>query len=655
MTEYIVTRQSELSLLPSYTPGVSESYVDRWRLEVDPLSFSKDRMQYSWRSPGIKTIMSSNVFLEFDVDIKVQGAQWDYAGAKQVQFINGKRAAGGGYGGADYPQPQFANIATQNATSVGVCHPQIAFGDGDAVGQALTSYTLTINGSSVSNARQDEYQRTLNRIWYSPKLVQARFGRCGGKFTAYDSVCVGSETVSLNAVASSTCCSGFTGDTGIDRQISNVLDSVVDLPPIATQVGGVATVALNDDIKRIRVRWPVNSCGIFSPLQRNDTCASSCPHRSSARAICHANICTLTLLFKDLLKSLVRNFSSTLRGAGNVAGGVGYDGEREHNTTNKVTVAMAAEPKAKLILEYLRPPRYRLLPESQRLQCFRTAVWDETAKSAVTHPIAVAAAVNESGKAFQALKCRGSDRRIGYRLSAAFGKEAASYYDAQFVGIQSAQLPTYLVFCMQKSMDMINQDSLHARAILNYSDWGPTNGGAVVSDTVDTRAIHAQYLMRNTSRNASIDQFSLEIQSAAGAYTFSGEFPYLKNRSSLYRDIRKHVNLDFPEEGVWDKHESCIILHVSDYARSLSSDGTSFPCSFSAKVRFSNKAQHIFGRGVSGSSTGNGICPQQDAIWGTPLMIGLFPKQSLTLSPSSGVLSSMNISHSSAEEILSRM
>ena len=173
---------------------------------------------------------------------------------------------------------------------------------------------------------------------------------------------------------------------------------------------------------------------------------------------------------------------------------------------------------------------------------------------------------------------------------------------------------------------------------------------------VDSRAIHAQYLMRNTSRNASIDKFSLEIQSAAGNYTFAnGDFPYLRSRSELYRDIRKHVNLDYPDEGTWDKHEGAIILHVSDFARSLSSDGTSYPCSFSARVRFVNKAQHIFGRGAGGSCVGNGIYPLQDAIWGTPLMIGLFPRQSLTLSPSSGILSSQNISHSSAEEILSRM
>ena len=134
----------------------------------------------------------------------------------------------------------------------------------------------------------------------------------------------------------------------------------------------------------------------------------------------------------------------------------------------------------------------------------------------------------------------------------------------------------------------------------------------------------------------------------------NGDFPYLRSRSELFRDIRKHVNADYPDEGTWDKHEGCIILHVSDFARSLSSDGTSYPCSFSAKVRYVNKAQHIFGRGVASSTPGAGIFPQQDAIWGTPLMVGIFPRQSLTLTPSSGILASQNISHSSSEEILSR-
>ena len=333
------------------------------------------------------------------------------------------------------------------------------------------------------------------------------------------------------------------------------------------------------------------------------------------------------------------------------------DESRAENHSNKVTVALPTQPKAELILEYLRPPGYRRLPESQALQCFRTAVWDETAKNTVSNALVVNAAVLEdSAVPVSALKCRGTDRRIGNVLAAPFQKDAPSYYDAQYNGVQSSQLPTYLVFCMQKGIEMTNHSSIHERGIVSYANWTLANAGAIPVANVDSRALAAQYLMRNTSRNASIDKFELSIQSAAGNYTFAnGDFPYLRNRSELYRDIRKHVNPDYPDEGTWDKFESCIILHVSDFARSLSSDGTSYPCSFAAKVRYVNKAQHIFGRGAGGSCVGNGIYPSQDAIWGTPLMIGIFPRQSLTLSPSSGILASMNISHSSGEEILSRM
>ena len=659
---YIVTRQSELSLLPTYTPGVSESYVDRWRLQVAPLSFSKDRMQFSWRSPGIQTIMSSNLFLEFDVNIKVTGSEWDYMGSKLGQFQVGHRAAGGVNTAADFPQAEQADLTHNSAEAQGCCKAKVAFGDGDAVGQALTSYNLTINSASVSNARMDEYQRTLNRIWYSPKLAQARFGRCGGKFTAYDSVVCTGETFELAHQGTTNSVNAFTGDTGIAKQIQNVLDCVKDIPPIATQVPtGIATVPANDDIKTIRVRWPVHSCGVFSPLQRNDQCASSCPYRSSARAICHANICTLTLLFKDLMKSLVRNLSSTIRGQGNlgaVVGGKAVVGDlsKHANLVNDVVCALPDQPDAQLIIEYLRPPGYRRLPESQALQCFRTSVWDETAKSAVSNPQVIAAGCLESGiGAVDALKCRGTDRRIG-RLGASFQKDAPSYYDAQFVGVQSSQLPTYLCFLMQKSIDLTNQEGINARGITTYETWNQYPVGGQTAVDIDDRAVQCQALMRNTLRNASIDKFELSIQSAAGNYVFSnGEFPYLKSRSELYRDIRKHVNLDYPDEGTWDKFEGAIILHVSDFARSLSSDGTSYPCSFSAKVRFSNKAQHVFGQGATGATAGNGIYPSRDAIWGTPLMLGIFPRQSLTLSPSAGILSSMNISHSSAEEILSRM
>ena len=75
---YVVTRPSELQMLPQFTPGVSSGAGDRWELQVAPLSFSKDRMQFSWRAPGISTVLSNNLFIEFDVEVAAQGGEWDY-------------------------------------------------------------------------------------------------------------------------------------------------------------------------------------------------------------------------------------------------------------------------------------------------------------------------------------------------------------------------------------------------------------------------------------------------------------------------------------------------------------------------------------------------------------------------------------------------
>ena len=65
-------------MLPQFTPGVSSGVVDRWQLEVAPLSFSKDRMQFNFRAPGISTVLSNNLFMEFNVEVAAGGGEWDY-------------------------------------------------------------------------------------------------------------------------------------------------------------------------------------------------------------------------------------------------------------------------------------------------------------------------------------------------------------------------------------------------------------------------------------------------------------------------------------------------------------------------------------------------------------------------------------------------
>jgi hypothetical protein len=166
--------------------------------------------------------------------------------------------------------------------------------------------------------------------------------------------------------------------------------------------------------------------------------------------------------------------------------------------------------------------------------------------------------------------------------------------------------------------------------------------------------VRNQYLARNTDANASIVQFQLEIMSVQGSYVYSAEkWPYLKNRGDLYRDVSKYCIDTYDDQDTWFKHNCIVLLGVEEFAKGISSSGTAFPCTFRVRCQFENFRNYIDGFGCVGPlSTGLGSC--QDVIGGNPVLGFIFPQQSLQLSASSALLSSMNISHSSAMELLSR-
>ena len=71
-------------------------------------------------------------------------------------------------------------------------------------------------------------------------------------------------------------------------------------------------------------------------------------------------------------------------------------------------------------------------------------------------------------------------------------------------------------------------------------------------------------------------------------------------------------------------------------------------------MRFAAEREYIAGMGAC-SKTANkrgGVAVQRDVIYGKPIMLQIFDKSALSLSPSSGLLSSQNLSHSSAMDIL---
>ena len=66
---FVIERPSEYSVAPQYRPTVVESALGKYTLEVEPLSFDKDRCSFSYRSPGLGVIQNSTVELIFNVRV----------------------------------------------------------------------------------------------------------------------------------------------------------------------------------------------------------------------------------------------------------------------------------------------------------------------------------------------------------------------------------------------------------------------------------------------------------------------------------------------------------------------------------------------------------------------------------------------------------
>ena len=95
------------------------------------------------------------------------------------------------------------------------------------------------------------------------------------------------------------------------------------------------------------------------------------------------------------------------------------------------------------------------------------------------------------------------------------------------------------------------------------------------------------------------------------------------------------------------------MVGVSDYLRGLTSSGTAYPITVNAEVKFISRREYQDGTGGV-STLSRGPVVLQDKIAGNPVMLQIFPSQSLQLSASSGLLSSQNLSHAQSQQILSQ-
>ena len=145
---YVINRPIEYNV-GRYTPGLTESAVNIFHQEVEPTDFNENRCSFQFKSPGLNTLLSSAVYLEFDLEIKTPSKLFDYASARSANFSMVQKGGAGDQDGA-------ADNSLCGAT------PTIAFGEGNCLSAAMQSYQLVVNGAALQQVRMDEWKATCD-------------------------------------------------------------------------------------------------------------------------------------------------------------------------------------------------------------------------------------------------------------------------------------------------------------------------------------------------------------------------------------------------------------------------------------------------------------------------------------------------------------
>jgi hypothetical protein len=236
------------------------------------------------------------------------------------------------------------------------------------------------------------------------------------------------------------------------------------------------------------------------------------------------------------------------------------------------------------------------------------------------------------------------------------------------------------VYSLQNPIEGI--DSAGAPAAGNYSTkWEHTLAGRTVFDTfghsnaalMDNAAAQAdaaaevinafnqeaagRYIAQNQASNAAILQLEITVQSAVGSWSFrSSEYPYLEDRDLLFQ---KHVQnccdgYMKAGRGKWQDRACCALLSCSDFLLGLSTGpGVVFPIILDIKAKFANRAGVSSGLCFTNGQT-KGKQVYDDFIVGTPVVVGCFNQQILSIASSSAVISAQAFSQSTFASAVSQ-
>ena len=398
----------------------------------------------------------------------------------------------------------------------------LSFAEGDAVGNSIESIQFTINGCSISHQNWHLFKRSLDRCWIPSRVMQRVYHGAGGSWNAYDCKplsgqvsradyftgnvqvaqgnrnpggnqplvageappIAGADAAPVTRTGAPTV-EGFTADTGLARRMKNLFASITGLATAETFPGKkkAASELYNGSSFTVRVRFPLCG-GVFNPCWGESGLSRSCPYQRLALAIPNLNQGALTILFKDLEKTVIRRLGRTLSVDENAMRGTlinnsealvpansnyvqGQDTSGANDGDSQVvpfTCALKVSSPPALFLTYLRLQAFRRPPEVASFTTFRTQTYlgPMPTKSSMGDSrtvIARADAFDSDVGELPYLKCDGEGvvgKQVGITSYNADVAKEDRQWRVSFENIQFAQPPSYIFICAQKSSSMFS-------------------------------------------------------------------------------------------------------------------------------------------------------------------------------------------------------
>jgi len=226
--------------------------------------------------------------------------------------------------------------------------------------------------------------------------------------------------------------------------------------------------------------------------------------------------------------------------------------------------------------------------------------------------------------------------------------------------VTTAQPPSYIAVMLQKSTDVYTHSARHIPLDWDADAVAVASAHQGVANEPRTNTIELQGYSRNQSKLASVVRFQLKIQSSVGAYEYSSDtFPYLRDRAQLWADVQKYCQKDYcgSDVNVWKKHNCVILLGADAWLRGISTIGTAYPLQISCTAEFQNESEFFDGAAcVQLRRNEAAKCSTLKDFIDTrnPVLLCIYDKARLSVSPSAAILSSQNLSHATAMDLIAR-